>query len=308
MKNILLYFAKITKFALLCFVLCSVSLKAQTATRAYEGFLVFHYPLKQQALMDELVKNTRARLEGVKAFFRADSVEPVQIYFTRFEKTYQSFTGQGVPEWSQAVAIASRRTVIIKITTAGEIQRLPEVFIHELVHIFLYDYSRADIPVWIHEGIAQKLSKTQLTLDEKLRIGNALAGNYIIPFEEMDSLLTFGKAKAELAYDLAYTGIDFLMLTHGRDKVRRLLFDWDNRKNYDGNFVAVFGSDYIDFEIDWYRWLSDRFRWMVLLNVENVILFIFVLLLVAAFLAVKRRNYKKRAYWERTDEQDAEDY
>ncbi len=258
--------------------------------------------------MDELVKKTKLRLDGIRTFFETDSIEPVQIYFTRFEKTYQSFTQKGLPEWSQAVAIASRRTVIIKMTTADEIQRLPEVFIHELVHIFLYDYAHADIPVWIHEGIAQKLSKTQLTLDEKLRIGNALAGNYIIPFEEMDSLLTFGKVKADLAYSLAYTGIDYLMHEYGRDKVRRLLYDWDNRKDYDGNFLAVFGSDYIDFEINWYRWLNDRFRWMVLLNVENIVLFIFVLLLVAAFLAVKRRNYKKRAYWEAMEETDAEDF
>ncbi len=308
MKNILLYFGKIPKFALLCFVLCSIALEAQTVTRMYDDFLVFHYPLKRQTLMDELVETTKNRLRNVKAFFNADSVEPIQVYFTRFEKTYQSFTRKGLPEWSQAVAIASRRTVIIKITTAQERQRLPEVFIHELVHIFLYDYSHAEIPVWIHEGIAQKLSKTQLTLDEKLRVGNALAGNYIIPFEEMDSLLSFGKARAELAYDLAYTAMDYLMLTHGRDKVRRLLSDWDNAKDYDGNFIAVFGSDYIDFEIDWYRWLRERYRWMVLLNIENVILFVFVLLLVAAFLAVKRRNYKKRAYWEATDEPDIEEY
>ncbi len=306
MKNILLYFAKMAKFALLCFVLCSASLQAQTATRVYEGFMVFHYPVKQQPLMDELVKKTRKRVSAIKSFFSVDSVSPVQIYFTRFEETYQSFTHKGVPEWSQAVAMASRRTVIIKISDAAEIERVPGVFIHELVHIFLYDYAPADIPVWIHEGIAQKLSKEQLTLEEKLRIGNALAGNYLIPFEDMDSLLTFNKGKAELAYDLAYTAMDYLMREFGRDKVRALLLGWDNSRGYDENFKAVLGIDYVDFEVDWYRWLKERYRWMVLLNVENFVFLIFVLLLVWAFLAVKRRNHKKRAYWKAADEQDFE--
>ncbi len=268
MKKLLLNPVKIFKFALLFCVLWQNNGLARNSVKSVDGRLIFHYDLRHEPLITRLIDQTKLQRARLFSFFDEQSGddEPVQIYITRYKETYQSLVQKGIPEWSQAVAFPSRRVIVIKVTTAEEIQRLPEVLLHELVHVGLYDYAAGDLPVWIHEGLAQWLSKQRLSLQEKLRIGNALAANRLVSFKSMDSLLTFHKAKAELVYDLAYTAMDFLMERYGEEKVRFLLKRWRANRDYDANFYTAFGSDFIDFEVEWYAWLEKRYRWMILLN------------------------------------------
>ncbi|RMH63214.1 MAG: hypothetical protein D6677_07805 [Calditrichaeota bacterium] len=302
MKKLLLNPGKIFKFAILFGALLYGSVQARNSVTMLDDKLVIHFDDRHRKLVNELERATRQRRQKMYAFFDARDTTPVQIYLTRFEATYRKLVEKGIPEWAQAVAIPERRFIVIKVTNAEEIRRLPQVFLHELAHVYLHDYAVSAIPVWLHEGVAQWLSMEQLSPDEKLRIGNALAANRLIDFEAMDSLLAFPAGKAGLAYDLAYTAVEFLTRQYGVSGLRGLLHQWQAGQSYDANFMRIVGRDFIDFEVSWYAWLEKQYRWMVLLNVENLVLLAFVVLFALALARLKWRNHKKKAQWQREDQ------
>jgi hypothetical protein len=62
------------------------------------------------------------------------------------------------------------------------------------------------------------------------------------------------------------------------------------------------GRDEIGFEIDWLDALEKKYRWMMLMNFENVMWVILVLALFLIMYFIRLRNKRKLRQWE--DESD----
>ncbi|NIU01716.1 MAG: hypothetical protein GWN62_30000, partial [Aliifodinibius sp.] len=57
-------------------------------------------------------------------------------------------------------------------------------------------------------------------------------------------------------------------------------------------------KDEIDFEIAWYRYIEDKYRWLFILNLENLIWVALLLVLFLGMYLIRYRNKKILEKWE----------
>ena len=96
--------------------------------------------------------------------------EPVAIISSALILVLLAFV-PGLPAWpfvtggallllGSILAFVKKKTIIIRAKNADEINRVPQVLLHELVHIYLGIISPEEsIPTWLHEGVSQLLRR-----------------------------------------------------------------------------------------------------------------------------------------------------
>ena len=69
-------------------------------------------------------------------------------------------------------------------------------------------------------------------------------------------------------------------------------------------FKNTVGYDVLDFELNWYADLRDRYRWMAVLNLDNLLWVFMGFLAILVIIIIRYRNKKKLQLWEETEEFD----
>ena len=145
------------------------------------------------------------------------------------------------------------------------------------------------------------LSGENISWGESITLGNAILAGNIISLTEIDSLLKFGNIQANIAYLEAFLAVDFLIINHGEDAVINIINDIPDIKQFEKTFLKNVGIDLIDFEFEWYEYLKKRFRWMVLLQFENILWISLVLIIFIAFIIMKIRNRRIMNDWKESE-------
>ena len=251
-----------------------------------------------------LISKVTGSLKNIENFFDYSSGSVVTIIMTRSEKEYVAYTHNRVPEWSQAVAIPENKIIILKIVKPEEIGKSPEIVLHEIVHIVIGErFPGRSIPVWLNEGLAQYLSGYKFTFNDKILFANAIAANKIPDLNSLDSLLEFNTAKAKIAYLGALSAVEYIIKEHGLPGLKNLLQHFGSVRSPDKAFKSAFGYDFIDFELRWYQDIEKDYKWLVVLNFDNLLWIFIGLLAVLAILVIRLRNRKKLNDWEQIEEQ-----
>ena len=305
MKNKLLSILKIGIFVVLFFVLWNSNCYALNTRYLYDGVYNFLYRESDSVLVKKLVDKSKNQIKAIENFFQIKPSALINIYITRSEGEFQSYSQQGFPEWAQAIAFTNRRIIIIRVANGDELTRLPQVFLHELVHIYLgIRFPDQKIPTWLHEGLAQKLSNENLTINEQVLIANALYGNKLTDLKALDSLFSFSQIKAKTAYALARSAVDFFLKNNSTYDLFKILDLLDHNESIDQAFLQVTGRDFVDFEIGWYSYIDSEYKWMILLNVPDLVWTILVILFIAAFFKIKYKNKKTIRSWPEPESDD----
>jgi len=302
----LLKLLKIFIFPLLIFILYGGQSIAQTTVNTYRDIYAFHHAPKDSLLIKKLIEKTDKGISDIEKFFRQKSGITIQIYLTKSQAEFQSYSRSGFPEWAQAIAFVNKRMIVLRAESGDEVLRLPQVLLHELVHIYMGILSpRKRIPTWLHEGLAQYLSHENLTMDEQVLIANALYSDRISYLGELDSMFAFSPLKARLGYALARSSVDFFVQQYSLD----ILFDTLQQLNTHSvkqAFILTTGKEFIDFEAGWFAYIDEKYSWMFLVNADNLVWAILILLFFAALIRLRFKNRKTRDTWD--DEIDFEDY
>jgi len=294
---------KISVFAA-CILLISQAalLRAEKQTKYY-GNYHFIYNKRDSIYVERLVSKIQDPLERIERFFQHRPKSVLTIILTRSQAEYDRYRMNKIPEWSQAVAFTEKKIIVLKIESAENVIRSPEILLHEIVHIFFAETSSPErIPVWMHEGIAQYLSGYELTIDDRIRLANALVSDNIISLTEMDTLFHFNQVKARLAYIESLTAIQFIIKQHGVDALKSLIQNVQMNMTLNQAFLDALGYDFIDFKINWYEELESQNKWLILLNFENILWISIVILFILALFVVKMRNRKFRKSWDEETE------
>lgn len=271
---------------------------AKNTTTTHREIYVFHYATSDSILVQRLFEKIDPGINGLEQFFGAKSNIPIQIFITKSQSEFNLHTGQGIPEWAQAIAISQKRMIIIRAANGDEILELPRVLLHELVHIYLGILSpQKRIPTWLHEGVAQYLSHDGLTMDEQILIASALYSDRVGYLTDLDSMLSFSPVKAKLGYALARSAVDYFVQQYGVETLFQTLKELHNHSVNDA-FVETTGKDLVDFEAGWFAYIDERYSWMFLLNAENYVWALFVVLFFAALIRLKFKNRKTLNKWE----------
>lgn len=291
-------FLNIVIFTCLFCFLFKIQAVAQNSITVYHDIYVFHYDAADSVLIKKLIKKIDPEITKLENFFGEKSKIDIHIYLTKSQSEFLLYARNGIPEWAQAVTISDKRLIIIRAQTAEEIQRLPQVLLHELVHVYIGIISpRKRIPTWLHEGIAQYLSNENLTINEEILIANALYSNRISYLEDLDSMLTFSPLKARLGYALARSAIDYFVRQYNL-KILLHTIKALNNNNLNEAFKQNTGRDFVDFETGWFAYIDEKYSWMFLLNAENIVWILFVLLFFAALIKIKISNRKTINSWD----------
>ena len=170
---------------------------------------------------------------------------------------------------------------------------------HELSHLYLHKkFGENNIPLWYNEGLAEYLSVGSISLHSGLVLSNAIWAKSILPFNRIDSLLFFSKHKADLAYVQSLSAVLFLFDRLGDRESVDLFHQTILEKGWVHAFQQNMKMDQIDFEVAWYRYAEDKYRWLFILNAENLIWVVLLLVLIVGMYWIRYRNKKILKKWE----------
>jgi peptidase MA superfamily protein len=292
MKFFLSHMSKIFIFAGLFLVFAVASLKAEKTVMDFRDVYKIYYQQDDSLVVKRLLQKTEKQISKIENFFGLKRKSEIHIYLTKSESEFQSYAVDGFPEWAQAIAFVNKKIIIIRVANADEANRLPQVFLHELVHIYLgIQYSGTDLPTWLHEGIAQWLSNENLDVDEQVLIANALYGNKLNSLTSLDSMFAFSPVKARLGYALARSAIDYFTREYDDAALLDILNYLEKKQSLNGAFKKATGRDFVDFEIGWFAFIDEKYSWMILLNIPDLV---WVFLVFLFFAAIIRRHYKNK--------------
>lgn len=299
--------SKIIIFAtFLIFGFCSL-IQAANLQKVVRGNFLFIYPKGDSLLVDYLLKETDKPLHRVESFFYESLTTPVTILIVKSDRAFRAYFQNKIPEWSQAIAIPRERMIVLKLSNADQIRKGPQILVHEVVHILVFDHLKgAGIPTWLNEGLAEYFSEGNLSLQKKIILSDAIVRNQTIDLMAMDTLFRFGTVKARLAYIEAQSAVAFMVQKYGMPRLKQFLDYLAQRKTLNEAFKLTYHFDFLDFEIQWNEYIYKHYRYLVLLKFEEWIFAFIALLFLVAVLAVYLRNKKKLKKME--DEDDSSDF
>lgn len=248
----------------------------------------------------DVIRDTEPEFES---FFDGNLNARVSIRLAATENEYFQLAGTKIPDWSGAVAFPDRRVILMKPGSFYDPDVYRETILHELSHVYLADRFNSDkIPLWMNEGCAMHLSKQDVTWEESIVLGNAFSSEHVVGLDAIDDLLRFGPAKARLAYLESFTAVRFFIRTYGTGKFRDLLKDFSAGYETNQNFENELGLYLSDFEDAWYAAMKRKFRWVIFLQVENLLWISLVLISIAVFIGIRIRNKRTVRNWQETND------
>ncbi len=293
---------KITKrFIFTLFVVTlfgSVKSELSNQQQRVYGNYVFSYEAGDSLLLQRLISRVEPGLKELSVFFGEHSGGVITIYLTKSDRSYKDQAWHKIPEWSQAVAFTRERFIVMRLANAQEIKTAPQTLLHELVHMHIAQRMPTDrMPLWLNEGLAQYLSFKALTLDDKVLLANKLALKQILELSALDSMQNFSATKARLAYVQALSAVYYFEKKYKYNTLSLLVVNLARYHSINDAFRATIGIDFIDFERQWYEYLKKNYRWLVVLNIDNLLWVIMGLLAILAIYTVRRQNQKKISDW-----------
>jgi Peptidase MA superfamily len=265
----------------------------------HQNFLI-KYEINSENMALKVVDLLDKNVGKMEGFYDITVNTPVSIIIAGSSEDFEAYSNSSFPTWTGATYLSSRDIILLKNPRwANQEIDFQREFSHELSHLYFNKrFGESEIPLWYNEGLAEYLSVGSINLHSGLVLSNAIWAKSILPFGRIDSLLSFSKQKAELAYVQSLSAVIFLFdrladrenLNHFHQTIVEK--GWANALQQD------IGMDLVDFEIAWYRYVDHKYRWLFILNVENLIWVALLLILMIGMYLVRYRNKRILKKWE----------
>lgn len=218
---------------------------------------------------------------------------PITIIFYR--TAHGKKTGIHLPEWGGGGALG-KDTIVIPVDRPSAFYRsnMERIILHEMVHCAIARaWGILHVPRWFHEGMAMTLSG-EISFEEQATLSRAIILRALIPLDSMEYLNRFGFTRARIAYAQCHFAVQFLLATYGRDLIPELLAASRTTRRFDTACLRVFGLSVKELEALLKKEMTRRYRLFFLLTDYAFVWMGILLLAVAAFIATRIRNRKKR--------------
>ena len=210
------------------------------------------------------------------------------------ESVFERLTGGQVPDWGAGVALPAQATIVMPayVSARGRGWSDIQVLRHEWAHIGLHQYLQGlRVPRWFSEGYAQWASGGwDWSEGWKLRVALARDRN---PLDSLDLSWPRDQARAQTAYLLSATTIEYLVVQSSPRALEVLLRRWKEVGNFDRAFRSTYGVTMAQFEEDWRRYVEGRYGWLFVLS-HSAVFWMFLSLALAAMVGVRRRARRER--------------
>ena len=247
---------------------------------------------KAQSFLRELVI---ARDEMRRKLGGAPDI-PIMVYLAHSEHVFEELTRGQLPHWSAGVAFPQSRTIVLK----SRVDNLMMVAQHEFAHVLLHAIVPERVPVWFNEGVAMWASH-EWRLRQSAAVFYAIFSDGLIPLSDIDDVLAFPSAKADMAYTESLLAVTFLIHLGGPNAVVAMLSELQAGAPFEVALFRVTGEIPREFEKRWREDVQGRFGLMTLLFSPDLIWLYLTLLVILAYVGVRLRNRATLRRWEAED-------
>jgi hypothetical protein len=256
--------------------------------------------------VDSALNGTRSRLQSL---LRDSLAITAEIHLVETASKFDSLIGGRFPEWGAAVAVPLRRLVVIKSPDQFTVNRpLEELAAHEFTHLALAERTgRYRVPRWFDEGLAMLVSYEWSWQDNLTASLAAVTGDFV-PLRAIERVNETPGSRARLAYAESYLAVQYLYDGYGNEAVNMFLDTLASGVSVDGALMASTGSNYADFEQEFFVYLRQRHNFATLLaDTMYFWLGLAVILIVGAVLTMRRRR-KYYDQWKRDERLESTDF
>ncbi len=267
----------------------------------FRNFIIF-IPQNEQKLGKIILDLLETHTPPLEQFFEISFTDTVNVKILSGKNELIAYQKAGLPIWAAAAYLTNAKTILVKSPAwAGSLPTLETQFIHELVHAFVdAKFGKKPIPRWYNEGLAEYLGGKRLNLVNSLKLANARASGQLPGLDNIENVNRFPESQAHLAYLESLSATMYLHAQIGEanwanfhNRIREL--GWETAL---GEFL---GTDDIGFEVEWYQYVEENYRWMVVLNLDNLLWLAAVLVVLLGFGLMRLRNRRKLRRWEKED-------
>ncbi len=217
-----------------------------------EGKVVLYWYDADQAFGQRLLDSAVESLARLEENVGVELEKPVKIIVYQSKADMQeALTSRGAIYEEQIITlgVVVAPDIVLLLGTQQDVDR---TIAHELTHVVVglaTENPYAEIPAWLNEGLA-------MYNEGKLRSGNALAlkkgirENRLISVRSLTSM-TGNPAEVNLFYGEAYSVVDFLLKTYGKEKMSELLKVFKEGSLTDNALMQVYGFDQDELDAQW---------------------------------------------------------
>lgn len=293
---------RIFPLLILCFFLSLSAFSQESGQLIFEdgNFRIYYSSENEKTALSvqKLIDFHRPRLE---AFYGMQLSASANVVIAESRQAFQTYSQNSLPDWAAAVYISPQNLILVKSPSwSGSLPGLEKDFIHELSHLyFAHKFRGIKIPLWYNEGLAEYLSGAQINMMQAFKISNALFAGNIVDLADMESVLGFSQPQAELAYLQALSAVQYLNELLTREGYDLQAFhEIIAQKGWSAALQECIGTDDIGFEVQWYQALEKKYRWIMLVDFDNLVWIILVVVLFLALYLIRLRNKKKMRKWD----------
>ena len=217
-----------------------------------EGKVILYWYDAEQTFGRELLSSAVESLTRLEENVGVELEKPVKII------VYQSKADMQEALISQG-AIFEEHIITLGVVVAPHIvllhgthQDVDRTIAHELTHVVVglaTENPYADIPAWLDEGLAMH-NEGQLRSGNAQALEQGIGENRLISVRSLTSA-TGNPAEVNLFYGEAYSVVDFLLRTYGREKMSELLKVFKEGSLTDDALMEVYGFDQDELEAQW---------------------------------------------------------
>lgn len=257
--------------------------------------------------LDRYLRETLPYLEsklGVR--FRGKA----EILLTQTREEFYLATHGRAPGWAGGLAYSQQRKIVVRSPLFfGQGVSLEVLTAHEVTHLVLHEATSGNyLPRWLEEGLCMLLAGESRS-GSLARLGRAAAGGRLMGLPRVDDVLRFSTPQADLAYSESRSAASYFIDRFDWPAVRNLLTHVKAGKDFEEAFSISTGVEYEAWQVQWIEYASDRYRWVFLLDIDNLVWFLIVFLAVfVMILTYIRQKRQMKQLLADEDEDDLPEY
>lgn len=220
----------------------------------------------------------------------------VEVVLVPDRGAFAEATGGRPPEWSAGVAVPSRGLIVLPTWEGAQIIRpgAGQLLRHEWAHVATFRASGGlRAPRWFSEGYAEWAGGWDRSRAWRLRL--LLALGRTPPLDSLSLSWPAGRARAESAYLLSASVVQYLVEASGERGLAALFRRWRDTGRFETGLREVYGLTSSQLEEDWRAWARDRYGWVYVFSHSTLAWGLLALLLVGTAWFRRRHNRDRMA-------------
>ena len=221
---------------------------------AEQGIVRVHWYQGSSAFGRQALAIARDAIATAEAALGVTETRPIDFFVYADATAFRQALGPSTGEFVVGRAVPEVRT-LFGLVTSGDINgsEIDVTIAHELTHI-VFDTATHnpyhDPPHWLNEGVAKYLSEGYGSSDRGL-VSSSVSDGTLYPLTSLASAFPSGDA-VFLAYAEADAAVDYIVRTHGKDALAKLVDSYAAGRTDDEAFQAAIGMDAQAFDAAWF--------------------------------------------------------